>query len=1239
MNPRGLLALVLAVLLVGSAAVVAAPPASATTGAALTGLTLSADGTALALDPAFSSGTTSYNAKVLSTATSVTVTPSWTGGHTVFWKAQGNPSDTKIGEGFFSGSGASESVTLSTTEATTLLIIVNSADFLSVSVYSVVITPVQPLPDAPVGLKLVSGDAELRASWSAPVNTGATEIIRYEVQRKRVSDAVWPASDTDVSGLTATVGGLANDVAYRVRVRAVNSAGAGPWSGEAVGTPSVENQPTSVTLSTGTGTTLSPGIPFSLIATLDRPALTDTHCVISYSVVHYSVQRGTDTRTLVIAAGQTSAEIALRVLGPPRDSYLIYTVECADLSLSDTERLTVSHRRVVSVIATVGVAEGDPVKVKAVLTAALASDVTIPLTVTAGTAESGDYVAPSPATVTIKAGKIIGETTITTVRDADDDDETFTVALGSPLPSGLLRGSQAYPTQRTDEIFRPYYGDYPESQTVEIYDRDRDPTGLELSVEPGDGALALTWNRPLGPNTAYEVNWKASSAPDADATAPGDPSTGWVAPRALINRSTWVTAYLYRTEYTVGGLVNGTAYDVRVRQFSGGQAASRWSTGAGTPAPAAPTPTTLTLSVAPGAIAHGGSVTVTARLGAPATRLMEVWFDTEGDDGAARWGPDCAWEHGTANLIAPGQTETTRELCATAAAAGRTMTVKAGIGYPGTDIEAVPIKVRVLGPNPPTALTLSVEPQDAAAGGAVAITARLDRPSTPGITVNLSINGVGAAYWGDCLPAGTALGAARLYGWHSLAIPPGGQQATAQLCLRLDVEHLSIGAWTDAPRLTAQELQLMGPAGLNLRSLTVNPADPTQSLPTSDVDISSPSDSFGLRVPRDVARITVKPATVYSAATAKVNGRPVDTATSAVDVPLEIGDNVITVEVDAPKAPAPREYTLTVTRGDASTDREPRRVERPRQDQQPQQQQPELPECEPDSGPLCGIALSAGSQAVALSPDFAPHTTSYRAAVPAGTTSVTLTPVFADGTSVFGGSRWGAATYTRPARIRPSGTPVELALAPDGGPTELWFMVTSSGKRTNYRIDITQTPPQPQPQDDPPPQQGDPPPDQGDPPPQQGDPPLQELDPPPDQGDPPPDQGDPPPDQGDPPPQEPEPQQPEPEREPQAQQGESPPELPGPVTGLQLAAGKKSVTVTWQAPQSGGAPDRYIVHIKPVGGGDGRTHRPKAGKLTTTFRNLEPGAAYKVWVRAQNDAGKGERTHATVTLPPLLGPE
>ena len=57
------------------------------------------------------------------------------------------------------------------------------------------------------------------------------------------------------------------------------------------------------------------------------------------------------------------------------------------------------------------------------------------------------------------------------------------------------------------------------------------------------------------------------------------------------------------------------------------------------------------------------------------------------------------------------------------------------------------------------------------------------------------------------------------------------------------------------------------------------------------------------------------------------------------------------------------------------------------------------------------------------------------------------------------------------------------------------------------------------------------------------------------------------------------------------------------------------------------------MHLKPADGGDGKTHRPRAGKTTTTFRSLEPGAAYRVWVRAQNEAGKGARVHARVTLP------
>ena len=95
--------------------------------------------------------------------------------------------------------------------------------------------------------------------------------------------------------------------------------------------------------------------------------------------------------------------------------------------------------------------------------------------------------------------------------------------------------------------------------------------------------------------------------------------------------------------------------------------------------------------------------------------------------------------------------------------------------------------------------------------------------------------------------------------------------------------------------------------------------------------------------------------------------------------------------------------------------------------------------------------------------------------------------------------------------------------------------------------------------------------------------------------------------------------------------------LPGPVVGLAITATEdtaNSVTVSWSAPQTGGAPDGYIAHLRPEGGesGSGRTKKPNANKMLAIFGNIEATKTYEVWVRAQNAAGKGERVHASVTL-------
>ncbi len=84
------------------------------------------------------------------------------------------------------------------------------------------------------------------------------------------------------------------------------------------------------------------------------------------------------------------------------------------------------------------VAEGSPVTVTATLSEALAEDVSIPVTLTRGTAEPGDIGAL--ASIAIPVGSTSGTGTVATARDGDADDETFTVALGS-LPPPVAAGT------------------------------------------------------------------------------------------------------------------------------------------------------------------------------------------------------------------------------------------------------------------------------------------------------------------------------------------------------------------------------------------------------------------------------------------------------------------------------------------------------------------------------------------------------------------------------------------------------------------------------------------------------------------------------------------------------------------------------------------------------------------------------------------------------------------------------
>ena len=88
-------------------------------------------------------------------------------------------------------------------------------------------------PDAPT---LTAGNTQIEVEWTAPANNGAA-ITDYDVEYRQGSSGNytdWPHSGTT---LNTTITGLTNDQSYEVRVRASNSAGAGPWSDAATATP------------------------------------------------------------------------------------------------------------------------------------------------------------------------------------------------------------------------------------------------------------------------------------------------------------------------------------------------------------------------------------------------------------------------------------------------------------------------------------------------------------------------------------------------------------------------------------------------------------------------------------------------------------------------------------------------------------------------------------------------------------------------------------------------------------------------------------------------------------------------------------------------------------------------------------------------------------------------------------------------------------------------------------------
>ncbi|MCY4509128.1 MAG: fibronectin type III domain-containing protein, partial [Acidobacteria bacterium] len=93
------------------------------------------------------------------------------------------------------------------------------------------------IPAAPPPPSLTPANHQLEVSWKAPAD-GGFAIIRYDLRHSRGDGSPWMTarawtSEDSPRDLSHTIGSLVNGRSYRVQVRAVSAAGAGPWSSSA----------------------------------------------------------------------------------------------------------------------------------------------------------------------------------------------------------------------------------------------------------------------------------------------------------------------------------------------------------------------------------------------------------------------------------------------------------------------------------------------------------------------------------------------------------------------------------------------------------------------------------------------------------------------------------------------------------------------------------------------------------------------------------------------------------------------------------------------------------------------------------------------------------------------------------------------------------------------------------------------------------------------------------------------
>ncbi len=369
-------------------------------------------------------------------------------------------------------------------------------------------------PPAVTGLTVTPGDATLDVSWTAPTgvvpagydvhytSAAAGSVPNDAEAGSNTNPATgWVAVDrgteADPPAVAQSITGLTNDTLYRVRVRAVERAGGGPWVRE-TGTPAKptmgftgytevglegESETTKVKLNAAlavdtivnievvtdrpaSGRAVE-GADFTLSATTLSFAAGETEKTLTVSFVADETTEGDESFFLRLAAPSGTAPYQVREIY----SESLYTeVDFSVLDESQDPGLRILADNVTegdSPVENVVISLGSP---------APSGGTAVTLSLGTGTATEGTDFTLSAKTATIAEGESGALVTLTALADeADDDGETVVLNASSTNPAFT-------------------------AETVTVFVVDTDPpaalTPQNVQATPGNGALTVTWEVP-----------------------------------------------------------------------------------------------------------------------------------------------------------------------------------------------------------------------------------------------------------------------------------------------------------------------------------------------------------------------------------------------------------------------------------------------------------------------------------------------------------------------------------------------------------------------------------------------------------------------------------------------------------------------------------------------------------------------------------------------------------------------